>query len=171
MSEKIVFGGFEFTTFCEADIDGLTPIMKAAFDHDTFIHTGEERGGPGGYDNGDLFRKYYLDGKHVSFKITRDGKPIGGLCVKINADNINSLESIFIDPGCQGKNLGKVVWDFIEQAFPDTVKWQVLTPAYSKRNIHFYENKCGFKVVGWIRSPEWVDEPNTCVLEKKMNNT
>lgn len=149
----------KFEVFCENDIAELTPVMKSAFDHDTYIHTGEKEGGPTGYDNGNLFRKYYLDKGHISYKIFWGDMPAGGLCVKINDNKINVLESIFIDPKLQGKNIGKAAWDFIEQTFPDTVKWQVCTPAYSTRNIHFYVSKCGFEIVE-------KDKCGVCFMEK-----
>lgn len=38
----------------QSDIPELTPIMKAAFDADTKLHTDVEEDGPNGYDNGEL---------------------------------------------------------------------------------------------------------------------
>lgn len=37
----------------------------------------------------------------------------------------------------------------IEQAFPQTRVWETATPYFEKRNIHFYVNKCGFKIVAF----------------------
>lgn len=42
----------------ESHIDTLTKIMERAFDEDTRIHIGEEKGGPDGYNNGDFLRKW-----------------------------------------------------------------------------------------------------------------
>ena len=36
----------------ESHISELTKIMERAFDEDTRIHLGEEKGGPDGYDDG-----------------------------------------------------------------------------------------------------------------------
>ena len=41
----------------ESDIMELTPIMKAAFDMDTKLHTDLEEDGPKGYDNGELLKR------------------------------------------------------------------------------------------------------------------
>ena len=41
----------------QGDILELTPIMKAAFDADTRMHTDLEEDGPNGYDNGELLLK------------------------------------------------------------------------------------------------------------------
>ena len=149
----------KFEVFCESDIARLITVIKSAFDHDTYIHTGEKEGGPTGYDNGDHFRKYYLNDDYISYKISKGGRLVGGLCMKINDNKINVLESFFIDVELQGEGIGKVAWDFIEQTFPDTMKWQVCTPSYSKRNIHFYVNKCGFEIVER-------DKDGVCFMEK-----
>jgi len=167
MSNTTIFGGLEFEPFCESDIDALTPIMKAAFDHDIYIHTGQSEGGPGGYDNGDFFRKYYLNDGFVSFKISKGDGPVGGLCVKINDSKINYLGNVFVDPAFQGQNLGKIIWDFVEQTFADTIKWQTDTPAFSRRNHHFYVNKCGFKIVR-INNPKSADGSCSYFMEKEM---
>ena len=170
MSKAAIFGGLKFEAFKESDINTFTPVMKAAFDHDVYVHTGKKEGGPTGYDNGDLFRKYYLDEDFTSFKISKNGKSVGGLCVKINTDKINYLANIFIDPKMQGQNLGKIIWDFAEQTFPDTIKWTTETPAFSRRNHHFYVNKCGFKIVR-IGNPKSDDDTGIYFMEKDMNYT
>ncbi len=30
--------------------------------------------------------------------------------------------------------------------------WQTYTPYFEKRNIHFYVNKCGFKIIAFINA-------------------
>ena len=35
----------------------------------------------------------------------------------------------------------------IEGAYPGTKIWETVTPYFEKRNIHFYVNRCGFKIV------------------------
>lgn len=37
--------------------------------------------------------------------------------------------------------------EFIEKEYPDTAIWRTDTPGFSRRNHHFYVNKCGFHVV------------------------
>ena len=31
--------------------------------------------------------------------------------------------------------------------YPETEVWELVTPYFEKRNIHFYVNKCGFHIV------------------------
>ena len=168
MNESIItFEGLIFHPFTEGDIDELSPIMKASFDEDTKIHTNKNDGGPEGYNNGGFMRKWYLNEGATSFKITKDGKPIGGLALWINENNINYLGNVFIDPHLQNKGIGSVVWRFVEHAYPNTIKWLTDTPAFSRRNHHFYVNKCGFKIVR-IENPRNLDETCAYFMEKEM---
>ena len=34
--------------------------------------------------------------------------------------------------------------------YPETKVWETTTPLFEKRNIHFYVNKCGFKIVEYL---------------------
>ena len=128
------------------DIAELTKIMKDAFDEDTRMHTDLKEDGPNGYDDGRLLEKL-LDLKNArSCVINDDGQMIGGYTVRINQD-VSILEMLFIDPIYSSKGLGQQIWHDIEQCYPEVITWMLETPAYSKRNHHFYE-KCGFKQMG-----------------------
>lgn len=39
------------------------------------------------------------------------------------------------------------VWKAVEKKYPNTKVWETVTPYFEKRNIHFYVNRCGFKIV------------------------
>ena len=142
------YKGLEFRELKEADIVVLTPIMTRAFDEDSRIHLNESKGGPEGYDNGEFLRKWGLDRKSDAYTISMDGKVIGCAIVWINRETKDSfLGNIFIDVDCQNKGIGKIIWDFIEDEYPDTRKWGTETPVFSRRNHNFYINKCGFHVI------------------------
>jgi hypothetical protein len=160
------FGSLEFVPFTEPDVEVFTHIMKRAFDYDTQIHTEQAEGGPPGYDDGGFLRKYYLHEDSMSYKVSKDGRPAGAVCVWINANNVNYLGNIFVALEFQDKGLGKTIWDFIEHRYPDTIKWQTDTPAFSRRNHHFYVNKLGFRIVR-IENPK---SANDCsyFMEKDM---
>jgi GNAT superfamily N-acetyltransferase len=148
-----IFEGLQFEPFSEEDIEMMMPVMKRAFDEDTRRHTDRQHGGPDGYDNGDFFRNHYINSGSAAYKISKEGIAIGAVNVYINDDNINYLGNIFIDPDFQDKGVGMIVWRFIENKFPATVKWCTQTPARSRRNHNFYVNKCGFKIVK-IENPQ-----------------
>lgn len=146
------YQGLTFTPFAKSDVELLTPIMKRAFDEDTRRHLNEPSGGPEGYDNGDFLRNYALHRNTQAYKVSWNERPVGAVIVWINRNHINYLGNIFIDPELQDKGFGKKVWEFIESKYPDTKVWRTETPGFSKRNHHFYVNKCGFKIVH-IKNP------------------
>lgn len=141
------FAGLQFRDFTEADVMPFTRIMKRAFDEDARRHLGEESGGPPGYDNGDFLRKWALDPGSTAYAIYKDNRPIGVVIVWINDNHENYLGNIFVDPDFQDQGFGSLIWQFIEQKYPETRVWRTETPGFSKRNHNFYVNKCGFKIV------------------------
>lgn len=80
--------------------------------------------------------------------ILSNGEKVGGAVLTIDrTSNHNSLDLFFLKVGEQGKGVGLAAWLAIEQKHPQTMTWQTHTPYFEKRNIHFYVNKCGFKIV------------------------
>lgn len=129
----------------QGDISELTPIMKAAFDADTRMHTDLEEDGPNGYDNGELLLKLMRLENAESKVIYADDKMVGGYTV-IKDKDIYTLDMLFISPFCASKGIGTRVWQDIEKEYTEAKTWMLETPDYSKRNHHFYE-KCGFKKI------------------------
>ena len=159
------FENLSFEILHETDLTILTPIMERAFDEDTRIHLNKPKGGPAGYDNGDFLRRFGLHPNSTSYKISMDGKPIGSIILWLNHDtNIHFLGNIFIDPSLQNKGIGLKIWNFIEKQYPNTLKWCTDTPGFSKRNHHFYVNKCGFHLVK-LENP-MKDDACQYILEK-----
>lgn len=130
----------------ESDIEQLTPIMERAFDTDAQMHLGEPKGGPEGYSDGSFLRQWGLHPDSDAFTVRLDGRMVGAVIVWIKPEGENFLGNLFIDPELQSKGVGKSVWEMIEAKYPDTKKWYTETVGYSKRNHHFYVNKCGFKI-------------------------
>lgn len=83
----------------------------------------------------------------VALRILRGGWKVGGAVLTINADHHNSLDLFFVKVGEEGRGIGLRAWHAIEQQYPETITWQTHTPYFEKRNIHFYVNKCGFKII------------------------
>ncbi len=121
----------------ESYIDKLTRIMERAFDEDTRIHTGKEKGGPDGYDNGNFLRKWGLHKDASSYCIFLNEQLIGGVILWINENNHNFLGNIFIYPVYENQGLGIKVWNMIEKMYPDTKIWNTETPAFSSRSVSF----------------------------------
>lgn len=84
----------------------------------------------------------------VALRIFSQNEKVGGAILSINKEtNENALDFFFIRVGEHGKGLGRKAWFAIEARYPDTKTWQTHTPYFEKRNIHFYVNICGFKIV------------------------
>lgn len=87
----------------------------------------------------------------VVLRILCDGRKVGGAVVTIDAEtHRNSLDLFFLSPAEHGRGLGREAWRAIERMYPATRVWQTHTPYFEKRNIHFYVNVCGFKIVAFF---------------------
>ena len=162
MKEKII----ELVPLVDLDISELTQIMKRAFDKDSREFLGEMTGGPPGYDNGDFLRKYGLMVSTSAFKVTLDGKAVGGVILWINDNGENFLGNLFIDSELQDRGIGQSVWNMVEKKYPETKVWRTETPIFSRRNHNFYVNKCGFHIVS-IENPKDMHE-GEYKMEKQM---
>lgn len=84
----------------------------------------------------------------VTYWIMADDERVGGAVVVIDeVSGRNSLSFFFISTGQQSQGLGLKAWKAIEKEYPSTKVWETVTPYFEKRNIHFYVNRCGFKIV------------------------
>ena len=76
------------------------------------------------------------------------GERAGGAVLLIDElTHRNSLDFFFVAPAMHGRGIGQRAWVEIEKTYPGTQVWETHTPYFDKRNIHFYVNKCGFKIV------------------------
>jgi hypothetical protein len=126
------------------DYEELTKVMTSAFNEDTSMHTELKEDGPTGYNDGSLIKLLNEHENFESKKIIYNNTTVGAYTVGIKPNNEYSLEMLFIDPKYRESHLGSIVWKAIEDSFVDAKKWTVETPCYSKRNHHFYTEKCGF---------------------------
>lgn len=53
----------------------------------------------------------------------------------------------FISPKMQGKNFGQRALKVLEEMYPETRTWRLVTPTQVLRNTVFYVNKCGYSIV------------------------
>ncbi|WP_410767706.1 GNAT family N-acetyltransferase [Fontibacillus sp. BL9] len=159
----------EFEPIYEQDIGSLTAIMTRAFDEDARIHLGEgRRDGPVGYNNGEFLTKWALNASSEAYKIMLNGEEVGACILWINEDGNNDLEILFIDVPFQSSGIGTIIWRMIEGLYPDTKIWRTATPGYSKRNHHFYMDKCGFKLMEVVHPG--IPDQETYRLEKRVEN-
>lgn len=83
-----------------------------------------------------------------AYKALADGEMVGGAIVVIDEETQhNHLDFLYVKYGTQSRGIGQAIWQEIEKLHPETRVWETLTPYFEKRNIHFYVNCCGFKIV------------------------
>ena len=76
------------------------------------------------------------------------GVPAGAtVIVKNEKTGQYSLDLLFIFKEYINRKIGFKAWQLIESTYPEAKLWETHTPYFERRNIHFYINKCGFKIV------------------------
>jgi len=141
-----------FEEMGERDIPAVTEVMTRAFDDDSQRHLGQPKGGPEGYDNGDFFRTWLLGyAESVGYKVLAGEDVAGAMIVWINPSRRYFLGTIFVDPAWQNKGVGRRMWAFLRERYPEALSWQLETPAWATKNHHFYEYVCGFT---WARQED-----------------
>ena len=81
-----------------------------------------------------------------ALRIIEDGAPVGGVILTVEGDR-GEVEIIAINASTHGRGVGTRAWTAIEEAYPNVREWELGTPYFEVRNIHFYVNKCGFHIV------------------------
>ena len=80
--------------------------------------------------------------------IMLDGVPAGAVVIEKNdRTGRYSLDLFFIFSEFINKHIGSKAWQLIEKTYSNARVWETHTPYFERRNIHFYVNKCGFKIV------------------------
>ena len=104
----------------------------------------------------------------AAYRIREDGRIAGGIVLRIDEKTQrNHLDLLFVNPDAHSKGIGFAAWKEAERLYPDTKVWETCTPYFETRNIHFYVNKCGFRIVEFFNShhpdphdPETGEEEN-----------
>ena len=86
-----------------------------------------------------------------AWRIVQDGEKVGGAIVKVEGEK-GELEILFTNPRAHSKGIGYAAWCEIEKAYPEVKVWELVTPYFETRNIHFYVNRCGFHIVEFFNS-------------------
>ena len=95
----------------------------------------------------DIEQSIAIDGAATYWIMANDQRVGGAVLVIDEISNLNSLAFFFISTSQQSRGLGLQAWKAIENEYPNTKVWETVTPYFEKRNIHFYVNRCGFKIV------------------------
>ncbi len=128
----------------QADAAALAEVSGRAFDDDV-NYGAPGSGGPPGYRSESWQGRIMRLGRY--YKILSGERIIGGLIVFDKEPGHYELGRIFVDPEFQNQGVGTQAFGFLWQTFPLARRWTLGTPAWNKRNHHFYE-KQGFVKVG-----------------------
>ena len=103
-------------------------------------------------DDGEIISRKTIEqsidaSNNEAYRIVINERNVGGVILKIDKEtNHNELEILFVLPEEHAKGIGYGAWLAVEALHPETKEWRTYTPYFEKRNIHFYVNKCGFKI-------------------------
>ena len=82
------------------------------------------------------------------YRIVLNGQKVGGVVLKNNLTKaFGELVLLYVSPNIHSQGIGQTAWKAIESMHPEIKVWECITPYYEKRNIHFYVNRCGFRIV------------------------
>lgn len=95
-----------------------------------------------------------IDGQgNEAYRIVDHDERVGGLVLHIDPEaRRGELELLFVSPRAHSNGIGQAAWRCVEELHPEVVVWELVTPYFEKRNIHFYVNKLGFHIVEFFNS-------------------
>ena len=112
-------------------------------------------------DRGEYELGKIIDDPKFTVLSIRDGdKFVGGAIVEDISNKIREIAIFFLIVDYQSKGIGKTALEMVESYFPDTRIFRLITPSNVVRNVVFYVNKCGYrvvKVVGYDRETNMGD--------------
>ena len=110
------------------------------------------------------------DPKFTVLSIKDDGRFIGGAVVEDMGKHVREIAIFFLIVEYQSRGIGKTALDMVEAYFPDTRIFRLITPSNVVRNVVFYVNKCGYRI---IKAVDYDRGANTAdyVFEKRRRTT
>lgn len=133
------------------DLNQFKEDLQKAFSIAVISEIGSLPDGPIPSDE-DVWKSFGAPGAEV-VHVLEEGRRVGGAVVSINpATGENSLDLFYVAAGQDGRGIGRRAWAAIEARYPETKVWTTQTPYFEKRNIHFYVNVCGFKIVAYYHA-------------------
>lgn len=94
-----------------------------------------------------------IDAKNAeAYRIVLGDIKLGGAVLHMDGNGRGCVEMLFVTPMAHDCGIGSAAWQAIEQLHPEVRVWETVTPYSEKRNIHFYVNRCGFRIVEFFNS-------------------
>lgn len=135
---------FKLTELLPEDVEPFEKDMQEAFNKGAEYYSGKKEDVLPVKDIEDSLK----DKGAVAYKALWNGKMVGGGIVNIEKETgHNHLDFLYVKDGNQGRGIGQLIWQAIEDYYPKTRIWETVTPYFDQRNIHFYINRLGFHAV------------------------
>lgn len=126
------------------DTAELNRTLYDAFSQASVEDFGVEGVIPPGVDDGSMVETAFEE--QIIYSIRDQHTLIGGIIVEERPPDEMFLQTLWIDPEHQRKQVGSEAMAFLEDTYPDVAAWSLETPKASDRNRRFYE-KHGYRVV------------------------
>lgn len=158
----------EIQPLTKEEVDLFNKADEAAFNvHARYFPDGIVPGAAeddrGEYD----LKKVMDDPRYTVLSIKDNGRFVGGAIVQETGKHSREIEIFFLIVEYQSKGIGKEALVLVENYFPDTKVFRLITPSNVVRNAVFYVNKCGYRIVKVV---DFDRETNTAdyVFEKRI---
>ncbi len=118
-------------------------------------------------DRGEYDLRTIMDAPdYTVLAIYDDDKYVGGAIVRDMGKHVREIEIFYLIVEYQSQGIGKNALQMVEDYFPDTRIFRLITPSNVVRNVVFYVNKCGYRIVKVV---DYDRESNTgdYVFEKR----
>ena len=149
----------KFERALETDAKILVEIQKRAFLVDVDI-CGE---GPPGYDSVDY--QIQIMNSHIYIKILEEDSIIGGFYILPLGNSLYDIIRLFIDTSYQGKGIGSMALQFIENMFNDIEILELEASDFRKDNHIFYESR-GYMKIGEVKYSDGVSYKYQKIIQK-----
>ena len=152
----------------EKDLPLFKKELQKSFTKGLTENLGDAEDGPIPSDE-EIEQSFHAPGA-VIYHISLNGQKVGGVVLKIDTKTQrNSVDLLFISSTSHSRGIGSLAWQAIEAHYPETEVWELVTPYFEKRNIHFYVNKCGFHIVEFYN--KYNPDPHHSHTNNLKNNT
>lgn len=131
----------EYRKAVSEDAEMLVNIYNAAFYSD-YMRYGTC---PGYGRTTEMMKKSIRE--YPKYIILCDNKPVGCVSCKMQEMRVYEITCLCIIPEYQGKGLGTKAVQFVKELYDDWEKLTLVTPLDKKKNVKFYTEKCGFRIV------------------------
>ena len=135
----------------EGDREAFIADNQEAFNYGALVEAG--RGVEDFEEEGQIISRETIEkslDEGEGYRIVLKGRKVGGVVLRTDGER-GELELLFVAPEVHGRGIGQAAWRAVEALHPEVRVWETVTPYFEKRNIHFYVNKCGFRIVEFFR--------------------